>query len=235
MSDSGRQWLDGKLENINRNDYGFENGMQRREQKTNGRNQYSQYESSYNQRDTNDRRYDEMSNGNRAKTYGNAFDNNYGSENQNYNQNDDFGSSMTYSTQNSRRYKRDRRVEINSGQRSQYNPNIQRSGDKSRDRRNSTDNNQNGRSCAMHCFLENLKMTGENGMPDKYMMTNTMTKDVRNEDLREFLQESIEECFQILDNENSDDRCEFSKNLLICLSEKGRANCDDWKDDIQFL
>lgn len=37
-------------------------------------------------------------------------------------------------------------------------------------------------------------------MPDRYLVTHGITKDVKNEDLRDFLQESIEECFQILDN-----------------------------------
>lgn len=37
-------------------------------------------------------------------------------------------------------------------------------------------------------------------MPDRYLVTHTLIKDVTNEDLKDFLQESIEECFQILDN-----------------------------------
>lgn len=37
-------------------------------------------------------------------------------------------------------------------------------------------------------------------MPDRYLVTHAITKDVKNEDLKDFLQESIEECFQILDN-----------------------------------
>lgn len=37
-------------------------------------------------------------------------------------------------------------------------------------------------------------------MPDRYLVTHTLTKDVTNEDLKDFLQESIEECFQMLDN-----------------------------------
>lgn len=45
-----------------------------------------------------------------------------------------------------------------------------------------------------------LFQIGDNGMPDKYLVTHVLTKDVKNEDLRDFLQESIEECFQILDN-----------------------------------
>nr|WKR38890.1 odorant binding protein 9 [Spodoptera frugiperda] len=163
-------------------------------------------------------------------------------------QSDEYGGDMGqynnnyYSTtQSSRRYKRERRPS-NSGQRSQYNPNSHKiSGyeDNFRsDERNTTENNSSketdNKSCALHCFLENLEMTGEDGMPDRYLVTHAITKDVKNEDLRDFLQESIEECFQILDNENTEDKCEFSKNLLICLSEKGRANCDDWKDDLTF-
>lgn len=37
-------------------------------------------------------------------------------------------------------------------------------------------------------------------MADRYLVTHAITKDVKNEDLRDFLQESIEECFQILGN-----------------------------------
>lgn len=37
-------------------------------------------------------------------------------------------------------------------------------------------------------------------MPDRYLVTHAITKNVKNEDLKDFLQESIEECFQILDN-----------------------------------
>nr|QID58968.1 odorant-binding protein [Galleria mellonella] len=145
------------------------------------------------------------------------------------------------STQSSRRFRRDRNKEKNSGHRSQYNPNAQRQMDyenryRSEERnssRNSSKTEEN-QACALHCFLEQLEMTGEDGMPDKYLVTQILTKDVKNEDLTDFLQESIEECFQILQNENLEEKCDFSKNLLMCLTEKGRANCDDWKDDMQF-
>nr|UVB79192.1 odorant-binding protein 1 [Heortia vitessoides] len=142
-------------------------------------------------------------------------------------------------TQASRRFKRGKRTEINSGQRSQYNPNTKKPTEQSTygdDNRNSSNSSgdMNNKACALHCFLEQLEMTDDNGMPDRYLVTHSITKDVKNEDLKDFLQESIEECFQILDNENTEDKCEFSKNLMMCLSEKGRANCDDWKDDLQF-
>ncbi|XP_045772451.1 odorant-binding protein 59a [Maniola jurtina] len=140
------------------------------------------------------------------------------------------------------RYKREKRVEMNSGQRSQYNPHSQRNnGNRENDNgdgRNSSENNSSNeidKACVLHCFMENLHMTDDRGMPDRYLVTHALTKDEKNEDLRDFLQESIEECFQILDNENTEDKCEFSKNLLTCLSEKGRANCDDWNGKPSFL
>nr|XP_021200198.2 odorant-binding protein 59a [Helicoverpa armigera] len=193
-----------------------------------------------------------MGNQNNRNDMANNRDDRYGREDyfngrEDFPQSDEFGGGMDQynnyhsTTQSPRRYKRERRPE-NSGQRTQYNPNSHKiSGyeDSFRsDEKNSTENSSNketdNKACALHCFLENLEMTGEDGMPDRYLVTHAITKDVKNEDLRDFLQESIEECFQILDNENTEDKCEFSKNLLICLSEKGRANCDDWKDDLKF-
>ncbi|XP_063826090.1 general odorant-binding protein 71 [Ostrinia nubilalis] len=164
---------------------------------------------------------------------------------QGFPQSDEYDSEMIRygqhsTTQSSRRFKRSRRTEINSGQRSQYNPNTRKTSQYEETFKNDDKNSSNSsreidnKACALHCFMEQLEMTGDNGMPDRYLVTHAITKDVKNEDLRDFLQESIEECFQILDNENSEDKCEFSKNLMMCLSEKGRANCDDWKDDLQF-
>ncbi|XP_039753440.1 general odorant-binding protein 71 [Pararge aegeria] len=111
-----------------------------------------------------------------------------------------------------RRYKREKRIEINSGQRSQYNPHSQRSNGKhennhenEKEGKNSSENNSSkeiDKACVLHCFMENLHMTDDRGMPDRYLVTHALTKDEKNEDLRDFLQESIEECFQILDNEH---------------------------------
>ncbi|XP_026499791.2 uncharacterized protein DDB_G0290685 isoform X1 [Vanessa tameamea] len=161
-------------------------------------------------------------------------------------QNEDFSGEMTtirhqnhYPSQSSRRYRREKRVEMNSGQRSQYNPHSQKSNSESNhsEKRNSSDNStkEMERACVLHCFLENLHMTDDSGMPDRYLVTHAFIKDEKNEDLQDFIQESIEECFQILDNENAEDKCEFSKNLLTCLSEKGRANCDNWNEKTGFL
>lgn len=66
------------------------------------------------------------------------------------------------STQSSRRYKREKRVEINSGQRSQYNPHSQKSNnyDTNYSKTNSSDNSSKemDKACILHCLLENLHM-----------------------------------------------------------------------------
>ncbi|XP_045448132.1 general odorant-binding protein 71 [Melitaea cinxia] len=143
------------------------------------------------------------------------------------------------STQSSRRYKREKRVEINSGQRSQYNPHSKKSNnyDMNYSKTNSSDNSSKEmeKACIFHCLLENLHMTDDRGMPDRYLVTHAFIKDEKNEDLQDFIQETIEECFEILDNENTEDKCKFSKDLLTCLTEKGRANCDNWSEKTSYL
>lgn len=37
-------------------------------------------------------------------------------------------------------------------------------------------------------------------MPDRYLVTHGFIKDEKNEDLQDFIQETIEECFEIMDN-----------------------------------
>ncbi|CAG5045256.1 unnamed protein product [Parnassius apollo] len=141
----------------------------------------------------------------------------------------------------SERQKREKRNEMNSGQRSQYNPNIKKRSDENESRRDGDQNSQNNVSekdfnnipCALHCFMESLQMTDDSGMPNKYLVTQAITKDIQNDELKDFLQESADECFEML-SANREDKCEFSKNLLMCLSDKGKSNCDDWKDDVQF-
>ncbi|CAK1580501.1 unnamed protein product [Parnassius mnemosyne] len=141
----------------------------------------------------------------------------------------------------SERQKRDKRNEMNSGQRSQYNPNTKKRSDENESRRDGEQDSHNNDAekksknipCALHCFMESLQMTDDAGMPNKYLVTQAITKDIQNEELKDFLQESTDECFEML-SANRGDKCEFSKNLLMCLSDKGKSNCDDWKDDVQF-
>lgn len=62
-------------------------------------------------------------------------------------------------------------------------------------------------------------------------MLQVLTKDIKDHDLKEFYVDSIEECFHILDMENRNEKCSFSKNIVACLTERAKANCDDFHDE----
>jgi hypothetical protein len=72
------------------------------------------------------------------------------------------------STQPTRRYKRSKRTQVNSGQRSQYNPNPKRPLDYediyNEDKRNSSNSTKEMEiiACALHCFMEQLDMVVNN-------------------------------------------------------------------------
>lgn len=48
-----------------------------------------------------------------------------------------------------------------------------------------------------------------------------MSRNIRDPELKDFVEESIIECFRYLET-NKRDKCEFSQNLLKCLAEKGQ-------------
>ncbi|KAE8746407.1 hypothetical protein FOCC_FOCC006902 [Frankliniella occidentalis] len=55
---------------------------------------------------------------------------------------------------------------------------------------------------------------------------NVMTQRIRDPELKDFIQESIDECFDILlTGGNVNGRCDFAKNLALCLEEKGKRVC----------
>ncbi|XP_068633471.1 general odorant-binding protein 71-like [Battus philenor] len=153
---------------------------------------------------------------------------------------DDVAQYENYRSLSSRldRQKRAKSKEMNSGQRSQYNPNMKRDSEED-DTNQSADTDQprkepkhsRNNACALHCFVEALKMTDATGFPNKYFVRQAITQDIEDQELKDFLNESSDECFQIL-KANKVDKCEYSRNLLICLSDKGKANCDDWKNDM---
>ncbi|KDR20661.1 hypothetical protein L798_04449 [Zootermopsis nevadensis] len=62
------------------------------------------------------------------------------------------------------------------------------------------------------------------------MVIKVMTKKIRDPEVRDFIEESVEDCFELLEMDNKRNKCEYSKNLALCLEEKGRRNCDDWED-----
>ena len=46
-----------------------------------------------------------------------------------------------------------------------------------------------------------------------------MVQNIQDPELKDFIEESITECFRYLES-NKREKCEFSQNLLICLGEK---------------
>ncbi|XP_065215445.1 putative uncharacterized protein DDB_G0287457 isoform X1 [Planococcus citri] len=89
-------------------------------------------------------------------------------------------------------------------------------------------------SCVIHCIFREMKMLNNENKADRMAMTNVMTSRIRDSELKEFIQDSIEECFDIMDTEqlitdNNEEHCDFSKKLILCLEEKAKRGCEDWE------
>lgn len=48
-----------------------------------------------------------------------------------------------------------------------------------------------------------------------------MTKNIMDPELRDFVEESVIECYHYLSNNGRQDKCQFSQSLLSCLGDKG--------------
>lgn len=58
---------------------------------------------------------------------------------------------------------------------------------------------------------------------------------MRNQELKNFIIDSVHECFHLIEFNQIRDKCEFSKSLGACLGDRGQANCDDWNNgDVLF-
>lgn len=53
-------------------------------------------------------------------------------------------------------------------------------------------------------------------------------------ELKEFYGDSVHECFHILEMEHSRDKCGFAGHLVTCLTERAKANCDDYQKSFLF-
>lgn len=66
-----------------------------------------------------------------------------------------------------------------------------------------------------------------------------LTKDVRDREVKEFFLDSIQECFRMVDiMENyrkKRDKCGMAQSLVNCLTERVKANCEDYVDDPMLL
>ncbi|KAK0181440.1 hypothetical protein PV327_003727 [Microctonus hyperodae] len=91
------------------------------------------------------------------------------------------------------------------------------------------DEDHHGYSCSAQCFFEELNSVNQRGFPERVAVTRLLLRGIQNPILRDFIEESILECFHFLQSEMNN-KCIFSQNLLICLADKGRERCEDWYD-----
>ncbi|XP_044252996.1 general odorant-binding protein 71 [Tribolium madens] len=82
--------------------------------------------------------------------------------------------------------------------------------------------------CIIQCIFDNLQMTDLTGYPVHAKILDGLLKNTTNRELRDFLQDTTDECFQQMDKEDTMDPCSYSNKLVTCLAEKGRSNCADW-------
>ncbi|EFA09155.2 uncharacterized protein Obp59a [Tribolium castaneum] len=82
--------------------------------------------------------------------------------------------------------------------------------------------------CIIQCIFDNLQMTDSTGYPVHTKILDGLLKNTTNRELRDFLQDTTDECFQVMDKEDTMDPCSYSNKLVTCLAEKGRSNCADW-------
>ncbi|XP_058799786.1 general odorant-binding protein 71-like isoform X2 [Phymastichus coffea] len=85
--------------------------------------------------------------------------------------------------------------------------------------------------CVTQCFFNELNLVDQRGYPERSSVTSIMTKNIMDPELRDFVEESVIECFHYLANNGRQEKCQFSQNLLSCLAEKGSERCEDWDDN----
>lgn len=77
-----------------------------------------------------------------------------------------------------------------------------------------------------------------NGNPNKELISEKMTEKIRNPELRTFIQDSVEECYENLERYHSGnynvrkngnqqrgngrETCDWAKNFAMCLEERGK-------------
>ncbi|KAG5677301.1 hypothetical protein PVAND_007070 [Polypedilum vanderplanki] len=96
------------------------------------------------------------------------------------------------------------------------------------------DKHERDRSCILQCFFQELKMTNDEGFPDRNRMISVLTKQLRDKELKDFYVDSIQECSRMVSLDEPKvqrDSCFYSKNLIICLTERAKMNCVDWNTD----
>nr|QKN21216.1 odorant-binding protein [Zeugodacus cucurbitae] len=101
---------------------------------------------------------------------------------------------------------------------------------------NNNNNNRNGKNdtadaaCVVHCFFEELNMLNSDDYPDRYKVQYGLTRDLRDRELRNFYTDTIQDCFHYLESQRRRDKCHYSRDLINCMTEYAKVNCDDWQE-----
>ncbi|CAG9857180.1 unnamed protein product [Phyllotreta striolata] len=82
--------------------------------------------------------------------------------------------------------------------------------------------------CVVHCVLAQMELVDVNNLPDHSKITEGLLRGVNQRELYNFLQDSIDECYQAVNEANNLDLCGYSNKLVKCLADKGKSNCADW-------
>ncbi|XP_031831479.1 odorant-binding protein 59a isoform X2 [Nomia melanderi] len=90
-------------------------------------------------------------------------------------------------------------------------------------------NTDRDKACVIQCFFDEMNAVDEKGFPERDLVIPLMNQDVRDPELKDFIEESVIECFRYLESIKKD-KCEFSQNLLKCFAEKGQQQCEDWEN-----
>ncbi|XP_034479851.1 odorant-binding protein 59a [Drosophila innubila] len=102
---------------------------------------------------------------------------------------------------------------------------------------NSNNNNTELSSCVAQCFFEEMNMVDGNGQPDRRKVSYLLTKDLRDRALRNFYMDTVQQCFRYLEQSRyqSNNKCGQSRELIKCMSEYAKAQCDDWEEHSNLL
>ncbi|XP_043278512.1 general odorant-binding protein 71 isoform X2 [Venturia canescens] len=96
------------------------------------------------------------------------------------------------------------------------------------------ENNNNRRDraeCMTQCLFDELNMVDQRGFPERGSVIEVMTREIQDPSLRDFIEESISECYHYLKADpNNREKCTFANNLMNCFADKGRDKCEDWED-----
>ncbi|XP_055532839.1 general odorant-binding protein 71 [Wyeomyia smithii] len=230
-------------------------------QSSSSSNEYENYDSSADDDDSDDEKKQPDGRQNRTGTQRNSKSNRGDSRNRGRNNNDhsnsnrnrmdggrnrdwDYGNDMGRRNDGGRmsngRYKRQY---YNDGTQDGYGYSYQQNDRYNRDRnnflnptdnssKNATENEDRDRACLMQCFFQEMKMTNSEGFPDQHKVLHVVTKDLRDKELRDFYTDSIQECFHMISMDSKlKDKCDYTMKFVICLADRGQANCKDWEHE----